>query len=229
MTQYYSDSVCPVCKVELGYHDEDQADICWSQMKSEDQKKSAISALKSLGDLSHSFGTQRFDALNEVVVLYNPDAWFDADKWLGSDSKGLYLHGEPGTGKTHAARCILNQALDDGLPVMEISAHKMIRCGQRFDSESTMKRIASVDILLIDDIDKAIWNDKSIAILWELLNDRDDRGCRTIITTNVPSDKFRVIFADGHSGNGSVIESMIQRLHPIKTIAFNGISVRGMV
>lgn len=229
MMQFYPNSICPICKVEVGYHDENQIKQCWKKMKSEDQASTAITTLKQSGYLSTSFGNQTFETLNPAAVALNPDSWYQVEGWLNSDSMGLYLYGSPGTGKTHAARCVMNQAVNAGYTIMETSAHKIIQKNGRYSDELFNYRLEDVAILLIDDIDKAIWNESSISILWQLLNAREDIKARTIITTNVPADKFRSIFNGGDIGNGSIIESMIQRLHPITTIGFHGESVRGMV
>ena len=111
---------------------------------------------------------------------------------------------------------------------MEITAYKMLRHEALFQNYEKSK-FETPQLLLIDDIDKAEWNTKSLNYLWSLLNERSNNGCRTIITSNVKPDNLRSVIGAGSEGNQSTVESAMQRLHPITTIEFKGKSIRGMV
>ena len=226
---YYPDSICPACKVELRHHDENQVVECWNTIGITERSAAMIQSLKTAGKVAANFGTQTFDTLNEDITSLKPKAWLDAIDWYRSESNGLILHGTPGTGKTHSARCVMYDAIFDDKSVIEVTAHKMLHKGMQYGAESYGDALSRAYLLLIDDIDKAVWNNRSTTFLWTILNDREMRGNRTIITTNVEKSKFRDIFADGDAENGSIVESMLQRLHPITTIEFKGESVRGIV
>jgi len=228
MSSFNSYDKCPACSREIRLHDTDEMNMCWDDMVKEKEMAEAIKELKRVGSVSAKFGEHTFGKSNRGYIRDYISAWIQSKQWLNSDSVGLYLYGTQGTGKTYASRSVLYDALYDGRSVMEITAYKMLRHEALFQNYSQSK-FETPQLLLIDDIDKAEWNTKSLNYLWSLLNERSNNGCRTIITSNVKPDKLRSVIGAGSEGNQSTIESAMQRLHPVTTIEFKGKSIRGMV
>lgn len=117
----------------------------------------------------------------------------DLDKIVAHplSSHGLILRGGTGTGKT---RCMyrLLRAYHESKPRPSIEA---VTAGQ-FDRQARdaagtytlsqwFNRIASADILFIDDLGKAKWTPATIGQFWELIDDRTSHGRPFFATTNL--------------------------------------------
>ena len=228
MDNFSPNDKCPVCNVEVRHHDENQATTCWDSMSKTKQVEEQVEALKRSGAVSQKFGQHTFEKSDKQYESNNYLSWTKARVWAPFDSVGLYLYGTQGTGKTYAARSVLYQALFYGKSVMEITAYKMLRHEALFKNY-VQNTFEMPHFLLIDDIDKAEWNTKSLNYLWSLLNERSNNGNRTIITSNVKPENLRSVIGAGSENNQSTIESAMQRLHPITTLEFKGKSIRGMV
>ena len=217
---------CPYCDIEIRHHNPEQYADCIDSLEHDDKSKVITDTLKSSRMVSQQFGIETFGNSNIEFIGDNATSWEEADWWLESDAVGLYLWGPSGTGKSYAARSILYQAMEARFSVYESSAYKIFSAMSRFDRDRFVD-LEYIRILLIDDIDKMDWDSKAVSALWSLLNERTNNQCRTIITSNVARYKLRSVFVSGAGGNGSKIESMMQRLHPITKLEFKGESLRG--
>ena len=219
---------CPHCDIEIRHHDPEQYADCIDSLEHDDQSKVITDTLKSSRMVSQKFGVETFHDARPEFIGDNRTSWEEADCWIVGEDVGLYLWGPSGTGKSYAARSILYQAMDSSFrdSIYESSAYKIFSAMSRFDRDRFVD-LEYIRFLLIDDIDKMDWDSKAVSALWSLLNERINNQCRTIITSNVAPDKLRSVFVSGSGGNASKIESMMQRLHPIKVLEFKGESLRG--
>ena len=225
----HANDKCYQCGIEMRLHTPEQMDDCWNAIKGIEQDQLLIDDAIRTMSVSPNFGTQRFSDLNPDIERLNIKSWSSVEEFKASANTGLYLYGPPGTGKTHAARCVLYQAMRARETFAETNAYKLLRMSKRFDAEATVARYERVKYLLIDDIDKADWFSSDLSFLWHLLNSWVEYGGRTIITANVAPKDFRKVFGEAGEGNSSKIEATLQRLHPVKVVDFTGKSVRGMV
>jgi len=228
--------LCPHCNIEMEHHDVKQAEECWALYKSVETAEQITAELIARCDVSPMFGKHTFKNSDREIMLENAIAWGQARSWVESDATCFYLYGIPGTGKTYAARCVLHDAMVSStrdnpyVSVVEISAYKMLKDAIGFGPivDYVNARLEQCQYLMIDDIDKPDWNPKSIAFLWNLLNERSNRGGRVIITTNVEPDKFRDIFSGAAIDNASRLDATIERLAPVTTAHFKGKTLRRM-
>lgn len=212
---------CPICHKPLRGHSDDEMNTCRDKDDINHHCEQVTRELLQSGRVSRMFGKQTFENWhsNATAIEY-------VRGWISSEAQSLYIHGECGTGKTYAARCVLYQALQANKSVAEITAYALIRHSALFGAEEIIRPYERAQFLLIDDIDKPHWDTKALSFLWYLVNARADNGGRTIITSNVEPDKLRNVFAGTTGGNESKLESIFQRLHPTTVIGMHGKSRR---
>lgn len=139
--------------------------------------------------------------------------------WLRSGSLNLVLAGPVGTGKTHAAYAVGNQALEAGRWVEAYTVGDLmdsLRPGAS-DSYGTWERARRCHVLILDDlVAKATdWEAERMTLL---LDARTREQRQTIVTTNVPSAELGEVW-----GN-----RFLDRLHHrLTAVTFTGASRRG--
>ncbi len=123
----------------------------------------------------------------------------DAAKWyadnfsqLSKSGQGLMFTGGVGTGKTFLACCIANELIDKGVIVWVTTLMPLLRAAGDFNTyESTMNRIESVDLLVIDDFGTASNSNYNLSLLFEIIDTRFRSGKPLIITTNLSTKNFK--------------------------------------
>lgn len=173
-----------------------------------------------------SFGQSRaeFEALNS-------DTWQLGRRWLKEGQKNLFLYGAVGVGKTYLARCCLNQAFVSGRSVGEVTCTRLTKTGILFgEGGGSFSFWQRVEFLLIDDIGSDDWTVGRLRALWEVLNARMARRCRTIITSNLDSAALLQVLSQGGSRAGcadaSLAISAMDRIKPASIGQFRGGSLR---
>jgi len=206
---------CPTCAAR-----ESAAEARRRECERLDQR---ITELVALGDYSDATRRCWFKRSNPAVESRNPTAWQAIRAWDGGQN--LFLFGPPGTGKTHAARCILNRWLARRRTVAEISSRRVFKADRLFDDRGALKRWQAVDVLLLDDIDKARWTEDALGALWELVDARCSNDVRTICTANVAWPALGELLAAGSPHNSALAESIASRISPAK-LEFAGDDLR---
>lgn len=110
---------------------------------------------------------------------------------------GLVFSGMPGTGKSHLAAAILQSILDrhTGLYTTAMGLIRMVRATWHRESDRTEEEVlamlASVDLLVIDEIGVQYGTEGEQTILFEVLDRRYCDMKPTILLTNQGKDGFR--------------------------------------
>lgn len=142
----------------------------------------------------------------------------------------LILVGVPGTGKTHIACAIANQIIATGFSALFSSVGtliKKLRSTWSRDSQKTeiemLNEIASVDLLIIDEVGVQYGSESEEVQIFEVINRRYEEMKPTIIISNLP-----VASEDGKSLKDYLGERSFDRLRENggKLIQFTGKSKR---
>lgn len=141
-----------------------------------------------------------------------------ADKLInGETDKGLFITGTYGVGKTYLASCIANEIIKNGKSVIFgtlIQLLDFIRDSYS-DSEVSDKDYlnlySSVDLLVIDDLEKEKPTEWVLEKLFLIVNNRYNNYLPIIITTNYNRNQLRERLCINK--NYSIVDSIISRLY----------------
>lgn len=130
----------------------------------------------------------------------------EAEKFIRNfdliEGNGLFFIGSPGTGKTFLAGCIANELLDQGKWLVYTTSPEMFGAINEYriiinsfnpdkirleKASNFYDSLMSCDLLIIDDLGTEVHNPKSQPELLQLLNTRNARGLKSLITSNLDS------------------------------------------
>jgi DNA replication protein DnaC len=114
------------------------------------------------------------------------------------DGKGIWLSGNSGTGKTTLAMLVSRTALEAGRSVAIYSLPKLLsRIRRTFDAETgeqsyseLFERLATVDLLHIDDLGAENRTEWVLEQLYALINERYEAKRSLVVTTNLDEDEL---------------------------------------
>lgn len=127
--------------------------------------------------------------------------------------KGLYLCGKPGIGKTYLMTCLLNEFARMNQSVCFVNSAQLIAdLKQAFNDSSSFERLMTClkkcDVLCIDDIggeNVTPWSRDEI--LMPLLNERMEKGLKTLFTSNYNFLELEEHFSIDSKGNKDIIKA----------------------
>jgi DNA replication protein DnaC len=167
------------------------ARLCECRRKASD----ARSALEAIDP----FGSMTFDSLEDPHESVQSAAQKLTEIASGERSRGLFMLGPPGRGKTHLSVATLRAALDNGrLAGFSNLAELVSRIQSTYgydDSAETkagiIRSVAEHDLIVIDDFGKEHRSPDVESIVYQLI-DAAYRGKRTLVcSTNLPVKDFR--------------------------------------
>jgi DNA replication protein DnaC len=112
--------------------------------------------------------------------------------------RGLWLYGDPGTGKTTLAMLVSKTALEAGRSVAIYSMPKLLaRIRRTYDAAAgeqsygdLFERLATVDLLHIDDLGSENRTEWVLEQLYALINERYESERALVVTSNHDADKL---------------------------------------
>ena len=153
--------------------------------REEEEKELARSYLRSAGLGWTSLKNYRFDHLQGIDPFIRKKLQIYAEHFPEFENKGLILWGQPGTGKTFAAGCIINQAIDSLHPAAMVSFRQLLSDLSALsitDRKSRLDRLFVNQLICLDDLDLHFVSRFDTPLVVDIA-DRIDRGDRPVIIT----------------------------------------------
>ena len=146
-----------------------------------------------------------------IVTEANKDAVDAAHMMVADEIKGLFLHGEKGTGKTKLAAIIANERAGAGKPVLFASVPDLMAdIRASFSSGGTSERVQAVKetpFLVLDDLGAEKMTEWVGEQLFCIVNHRYNEQLPTVVTSNYsPTQIIRHMATVDRDGN--VIDDM---------------------
>ena len=178
-------------------------------------KAAKFPAIKSL----ESFDFDAIPALNKKLVLD-----LARGEFVGRRENIIAL-GPSGVGKTHVALGIGLAACQRGIKTRFATAaaivHELIEARDEKRLLRLQKQMATVELLIIDELGFVPLSKTGAELLFELISQRYERGA-TIITSNLPFDEWTATF-----GEERLTGALLDRLtHHVHILEMNGQSYR---
>lgn len=104
---------------------------------------------------------------------------------------GILLFGTVGTGKTYFACCIANALIDQGINAKVRKLSTIIGMADFNEREKAMRKLASVDLLILDDFGMESTTEYAQQLVFTLIDDRMNAKKPLIVTTNLTVEQLR--------------------------------------
>lgn len=194
---------CPDCR-DTGYVDTKMCRCLREALIRENLKCSGLSGLfeeQSFDnfDLSHYRDSE--EDLRRMTKNLAAARAFAED--FPKNRGNLLLIGPTGTGKTHLSTAIAKTVISQGFDVLYDSIQNILSAFEhdRFRSgygqeESTARKYLDVTLLVIDDLGTEFSNSFTVSVLYNLLNERANRGLSTVISTNLSVSRLTELYED---------------------------------
>ena len=194
---------CPICK-DTGKVGELIREPCECLKKAYQQKLREKIGLKS--DKQETFETFNLSVFPDELLpgkTYSQRKLMEmrrkeCEEWSDSYPKTAYhnllLTGKSGLGKTFLLHAIAERLIERNVNVLIISAYKMLEIVRKayFSNEETADEITGTEVLMIDDLgSEPLMQNVTVEQLFNLLNERQNRGLSTIISTNLTMDEIK--------------------------------------
>lgn len=165
----------------------------WETTDMHDECKSLMAKYKSIGI------DERFWKLPDFKVEAGNKTAYDAvTDFINDQSKGLFLFGRAGTGKTHLAVKIaqeLDGAKFQKVPklMLELKANFD---GSGYENEIIIEKLSNVPVLILDDMGAEKASDWVAETMYILIDERYGNMKPTVITSNYSPSELAQRFGD---------------------------------
>ncbi len=123
-----------------------------------------------------------------------------AEGFDGSDEASWLLVGATGLGKTHLSTAVAVKVIEKGYDVtyetMQTLMDDFAENQFRGASIESVEKYYDADLLIIDDMGSELTNQFTVSVLYNLINQRINKGKSTIISTNLSQKELRDRYAD---------------------------------
>ena len=131
----------------------------------------------------------------ELMNVFRSKCQEWACKYPAVSAKDVFMMGQSGLGKTYLMHAMAKVLLQRGFSVMLISAYRFLDTGRKayFSNNSTdMDVLLDADVVMIDDMgSEPLMENITISQWFNLINERQQRGKATVISTNLMEDDIR--------------------------------------
>ncbi|MCR5774529.1 MAG: ATP-binding protein [Lachnospiraceae bacterium] len=154
---------------------------------------------------TENFDTFSFDYfygedLENIKRIYNAAKEFTssfADRYCN-----MLFYGNVGSGKSFMSNCIVKELIDQGVPVIYVSAIRLFdilsahKFGNRELDPTEYEALFDYPLLVIDDLGTEVESSVVNSELFNVLNERDLKSRSTIISTNLPLAKLKDLYTE---------------------------------
>ncbi len=121
-------------------------------------------------------------------------------KWCSAQTEktSVYICGCAGTGKTYLTKCMANELISQGIITQILTAFALnqkflaIHTSSEDEKAALTSELLSVEALFIDDLGtEPVYRNVTREYLYLLINERQSRGLRTVITSNLYPEDVR--------------------------------------
>ena len=194
---------CAVCK-DTGRCGEPVREYCDCLKKAYQKKlRDRIGLSGSLPETFDTFNLSLFSdeimpgetfSQREQMQLIREDCKEWAERYPLAASRDMVLSGKSGLGKTFVLRAMAERLIERDVNVLIISAYRMFEMlrDEYFNRGDGITDLLETRVLMIDDIGtEPMMQNITVEQFFNLLNERQNRGLSTIISTNLDMTKFR--------------------------------------
>ncbi len=140
-----------------------------------------------------------------------------AERCAAGDVLNLVIAGEAGAGKTHAACAALKAVVAKRPALATFADEPQVFCemrdtwGSRDREDDVMCRYAAPWLLVLDDLGRSKHTDRTLEMLWRLVNRRYSAKRPTIFTSQYDRDSLAARFACG-GGDAETAQAIVRRV-----------------
>ena len=194
---------CPVCR-DTGYTGEPVREPCECLKKAYREKLRRKIGLNSEGNETfESFDLSVFPEEKLPERSYSQrdlmkrcreicEEW--ANRYPDVESRDLMLSGKSGLGKTYLLHAMAERLVRRDINVLIVSAYKTLEILRKayFSNEENPGELTETEVLMIDDLgSEPLMQNVTVEQLFNLINERQNRGLSTVISTNLDMIEFR--------------------------------------
>ena len=194
---------CPVCK-DTGRVGEPVKGLCTCLKKAYQQKlRETIGLGSQRRETFETFDPAVFpDEKNpgqafsqrDQMKIFRDDCRTWADTYPQQRARDIVLSGKSGLGKTFLLHAMAERLIERDINVLIISAYRMLEILRRsyFENNEGASDLLDAEVLMIDDLgSEPLMQNITVEQLFNLLNERQNRGLSTVISTNLNLVEFR--------------------------------------
>ena len=117
-----------------------------------------------------------------------------ADRFPDVKQKDILLTGNSGLGKTFLMHAMASRLIERDQNVLLINAYSFLQMARKryFDGETGVQELMEVPVLMMDDLgSEPLMQNVTVEQLFHLINERQNRGLSTVISTNLTLQELR--------------------------------------
>ena len=194
---------CPACR-DTGRTGETVRDYCSCFRKAYQRKlRERIGLAGERKETFETFDLQVFPeeripgqdfTQREIMQLYRSVCEKWANEYPRCEYRDLVLTGGTGLGKTFLLRSMAERLIEKDVNVLIISAYRMLEILRKsyFENDRSAAELLDAEVLMIDDLgSEPMMQNITVEQLFNLINERQNRGLSTVISTNLDMSRFR--------------------------------------
>ncbi len=136
-------------------------------------------------------------------------------------SKGIFMIGATGLGKTHLSLAIADKVMKKGFSVIYGSAPELLRAAEKEyfgkSDNDIMQTLINCDLLILDDLGAELGKPLYTSLLYEIINSRISRSIPLIVNTNLTGKEIKNRYQDRIWSRLFSFEALFFRGNDIRT------------